>query len=155
MSTRRPYELTEEDQRIVDKLVAEFTSADHLRRHVDFLYRHGSMYLVRNRNLLFHGCVPLNEDGTFTSVNCLGTWRSGRDYLDFCDEIARRAWRMRDADAVLARNAGIVSETDRFDVAESRRMVGDTDTGVQIREQIRDLHQLLDAYRTGVLEERR
>lgn len=58
-------------------------------------------------------------------------------------------------DAVLARNADIVSETDRFDVAESRRMVGDTDTGVQIREQIRDLHQLLDAYRTGVLEERR
>lgn len=48
-----------------------------------------------------------------------------------------------------------MSETDRFDVAESRRMVGDTDTGVQIREQIRDLHQLLDAYRTGVLEERR
>lgn len=84
----------------MDKLVAEFTSADHLRRHVDFLYRHGSMYLVRNRNLLFHGCVPLNEDGTFTSVNCLGTWRSGRDYLDFCDEIARRAWRMRDADAL-------------------------------------------------------
>ncbi|UEA45564.1 fructose-bisphosphatase class III [Collinsella stercoris] len=286
LDLEHPYELTEEEQRIVDKLVAEFTSADHLRRHVDFLYRHGSMYLVRNRNLLFHGCVPLNEDGTFTSVNCLGTWRSGRDYLDFCDEIARRAWRMRDAaaldwmwylwigmkspasgrlvktferayiddpaswvepmdpyfeltrderacdaimaefglapgeghiinghtpvhaaegeqpirangrllvidggfcsayhhktgiagytlisssrgcrlkahqafesvDAVLARNADIVSETDRFDVAESRRMVGDTDTGVQIREQIRDLHQLLDAYRTGVLEERR
>ncbi len=286
LDPERPYELTEEEQRIADKLVAEFTSADHLRRHVDFLYRHGSMYLVRNRNLLFHGCVPLNEDGTFTSVNCLGTWRSGRDYLDFCDEIARRAWRTRDADAldwmwylwigmkspasgrlvktferayiddpaswvepmdpyfeltrdervcdaimaefglapgeghiinghtpvhaaegeqpirangrllvidggfcsayhpktgiagytlisssrgcrlkahqafesveaVLARNADIVSETDRFDVAESRRMVGDTDTGVQIREQIRDLHQLLDAYRTGVLEERR
>lgn len=95
MSTRHSYELTEEEQRIVDKLVAELTSADHLRRHVDFLYRHGSMYLVRNRNLLFHGCVPLNEDGTFMSVNCLGTWRSGRDYLDFCDEIARRTRRSR------------------------------------------------------------
>ncbi|MFR2950632.1 MAG: hypothetical protein ACLTKG_04445 [Collinsella intestinalis] len=23
-------------------------------------------------------------------------WRSGRDYLDYCDEIARRAWRERD-----------------------------------------------------------
>ena len=280
-----PYELTADERHIVDKLVAEFTCADHLRRHIDFLYSHGSMYLMRNRNLLFHGCVPMNEDGTFSSMNCLGTWRSGRDYLDFCDEIARRAWRTRDADAldwmwylwigmkspasgrlvktferayiddpatwaepmdpyfeltrderacdaimtefgmapgeghiinghtpvhaaegeqpirangrllvidggfcsayhpktgiagytlisssrgcrlkahqafesveaVLARNADIVSETDRFDVAERRRMVGDTDTGIEIREQIRDLRSLLDAYRTGVIEER-
>ncbi len=58
------------------------------------------MYLVRNHNLLFHGCVPLNEDGTFSSMNCLGTWRSGRDYLDFCDEIARRAWRERNEDSL-------------------------------------------------------
>ena len=55
---------------------------------------------VRNGNLLFHGCVPLNEDGTFASMNCEGTWRSGRDYLDFCDEIARRAWRDRDRSAL-------------------------------------------------------
>ena len=57
-------------------------------------------------------------------------------------------------EAVLTRNADIVSETDRFDVAERRRMVSDTDTGVQIREQIADLRALLEAYRTGVLEER-
>ena len=285
LDPEHPYELTPEEARIVEKLVAEFTSADHLRRHIEFLYSHGSMYLVRNHNLLFHGCVPLNEDGTFSSMNCLGTWRSGRDYLDFCDEIARRAWRERNEDsldwmwylwigmkspasgrlvktfersyiddpdcwvepmdpyfeltkdetmcdaimaefgvsagsghivnghtpvhtaegeqpirangrllvidggfcsayhpktgiagytlisssrgcrlkahqafesveAVLTRNADIVSETDRFDVAERRRMVSDTDTGVRIREQISDLRALLEAYRTGTLDER-
>ena len=57
-------------------------------------------------------------------------------------------------EAVLTRNADIVSETDRFDVAERRRMVSDTDTGVQIREQISDLRALLEAYRTGTLDER-
>ena len=57
-------------------------------------------------------------------------------------------------EAVLTRNAEIVSETDRFDVAERRRMVSDTDTGVQIREQISDLRALLEAYRTGTLDER-
>lgn len=97
LDPEHPYELTPEERRIVDKLVVEFTSSDHLRRHVEFLFRNGSMYLVRNGNLLFHGCVPLNEDGTFASMNCEGTWRSGRDYLDFCDEIARRAWRDRSA----------------------------------------------------------
>ena len=55
---------------------------------------------MSSNNLLFHGCVPLNEDGTFASVNCEGTWRSGRDYLDFCDHIARRAWRDHDRDAL-------------------------------------------------------
>ncbi len=96
----RPYELDEDEQRIVDKLVAEFTTADHLHRHINLLYSHGSMYLAHNHDLLFHGCVPMNDDGTFSSMNCLGTWRSGRDYLDFCDEIARRAWRTRDQDAL-------------------------------------------------------
>ena len=96
----RPYELSDDEQRIVGRLVREFTSASHLGSHVDFLYRHGSMYLVSNGNVLFHGCVPMNGDGTFSSVNCLETWRSGRDYLDFCDEVARRAWRTRERDAL-------------------------------------------------------
>ena len=96
----RPYDLTEEERAIVDKLVAEFTGADHLRRHIEFLYSHGSVYLVRNGNLLFHGCVPMNDDGTFSSSNCMGTYRSGRDYLDFCDNVARRAWRTRERDAL-------------------------------------------------------
>lgn len=95
-----PYELTPEEACIVQKLVDEFTGTDHLHSHIDFLYRHGSVYLVSNNNLLFHGCVPLNEDGTFASVNCEGTWRSGRDYLDFCDHIARRAWRDHDRNAL-------------------------------------------------------
>ena len=95
-----PYTLTPQEQHIIDKLVSEFVTADHLHRHIDFLYTHGSMYKVTNGNLLFHGCVPLNEDGTFSSMNCLGTWHAGRDYLDFCDRIARRAWRVGDRDAL-------------------------------------------------------
>lgn len=65
LDPERPYELREDEQHIVDRLVAEFTTADHLHRHVNILYSHGSMYLAHNRNLLFHGCVPMNEDGTF------------------------------------------------------------------------------------------
>lgn len=95
-----PYTLTPQEQHIIDKLVSEFVTADHLHRHIDFLYTHGSMYKVANGNLLFHGCVPLNEDGTFSSMNCLGTWHAGHDYLDFCDRIARRAWRVGDRDAL-------------------------------------------------------
>ena len=285
LDLEHPYELSADEQRIMDKLVYEFTHTDHLHRHIDYLYRHGSMYLVRNGNLLFHGCIPMNADGTFASMNCMGTWRAGRDYLDFCDAIARRAWREHDQEALdwmwylwvgyrspasgrivktfersyiadestwdepmdpyfevtkeipacdailrefgltpgyghivnghtpvktikgespiradgrllvidggfcqayhpktgiagytlisssrgmrlkaheafksveeaLERNADIQSETTRFDVPKRRLMVSDTDTGEDIRNQINDLRQLLEAYRTGVLPER-
>lgn len=100
LDSAHPYRLTEGEQRIVDKLVYEFTSDDRLSRHVEFLYSHGSIYLARNGNLLFHGCVPMNEDGTFSSMNCMGTWRAGKDYLDFCDRIARKAWRDRNQEAL-------------------------------------------------------
>ena len=100
LDPEHPYRLTDEEQRIVDKLIYEFTSDDRLCRHVEFLYSHGTIYLARNGNLLFHGCVPMNEDGTFSSMNCMGTWRAGRDYLDFCDHIARKAWRDRSQEAL-------------------------------------------------------
>ena len=281
-----PYALTDEEREIVDKLVSEFTGSDHLQRHIGLLYSQGSMYLVSNDNLLFHGCVPMNEDGTFSAVNCMGTWRSGRDYMDFCDSIARRAWRDRDRDALdwmwylwigfkspasgrlvktferayiadkstwkepmdpyftlteeagpcdtvlrefgiypggghiinghtpvktlageqpvradgkllvidggfcaayhpatgiagytlisssrgmrikaheafrsvedaIVRNVDIQSETTSFEPHEQRIMVSDTDTGDEIRAQISDLRQLLDAYRSGLLPETR
>ena len=87
-----PYALTDGERRVVDGLVRAFQESDRLRRHVDFLYDHGSVYLACNGNLLFHGCIPMTEDGGFAGVECEGVMRSGRDYLDFCDRIARRAW---------------------------------------------------------------
>ena len=57
-------------------------------------------------------------------------------------------------DEALARNADIQSETFRFATSDRRIMVSDTDTGAEIREQIADLRMLLDAYRSGLLEER-
>ncbi|AEB06842.1 Fructose-bisphosphatase [Coriobacterium glomerans PW2] len=100
LDPEHPFELSFPEQRIVERLVAEFTAADRLREHMNFLYTHGSIYLVNNNNLLFHGCVPMREDGTFTCMECDGVWRSGRDYLDFCDAIARRAWSERDREAL-------------------------------------------------------
>ncbi|MBQ9059251.1 MAG: fructose-1,6-bisphosphatase [Atopobiaceae bacterium] len=92
-----PYTLTPEEREVMDGLVRSFLDSERLQRHIDFLYDHGSMYLVANDNLLFHGCLPMNEDGTFRMVQCAkGSMRSGRNYFDFCERIARRAWHHRD-----------------------------------------------------------
>ena len=91
-----PYELTGEERAVMDGLVASFRESTRLHAHVAFLYEKGSVYLVHNGNLLFHGCVPLEDDGSLTTVTADGVARSGRDYLDWCDRVARRAWHTGD-----------------------------------------------------------
>lgn len=99
--TGDPFALSKEEQDIVDKLANAFSQSDRLRRHVGFLYETGSIYLVHNGNLLFHGCLPLTPEGKFAHVACDdGVKRSGKDYLDFCDRIARRAWKTGEQEAL-------------------------------------------------------
>ena len=95
-----PYALTPEEREIVDGIMASFQDSALLRKHVDFLYEKGSVYLVYNDNLIFHGCIPLNADGTFRAIRCGDTMLSGRSFLDFCDSIARRAWYEGDEEAL-------------------------------------------------------
>jgi len=86
------YELTEEERHIIDDLRSYFLESKALQRHVDYLYERGSMYMCYNGNLLFHGCVPMNEDGSFRTITYRGEGYTGRAWMDFCEEKARAAW---------------------------------------------------------------
>ncbi|MFI3331094.1 MAG: fructose-1,6-bisphosphatase [Rikenellaceae bacterium] len=97
-----PYVLTEEERELVDKLHASFARSEKLQKHVDCLYKLGSLYLVINNNLLFHASIPLNEDGSFKSVEILGEYFSGRAFMDRVDKIARDAFFNRDNATVRA-----------------------------------------------------
>ena len=90
-----PYALSAEEQELIDRLVDAFTGNVRLKRHIEFLYEKGSVYLTCNRNLLFHGCVPMNDDGTFAAILSDGEQHAGKCLFDFCDNVARRAWRTR------------------------------------------------------------
>ena len=88
-----PYALTPAEQSLIDSLTHSFRHSKALRRHVEFLYNDGSLYKVCNGNLLFHGCVPMNPDGSFEEVTSFdGVTRKGRRYMDFCDKTARAAF---------------------------------------------------------------
>lgn len=91
IDVNNPYELTAEEQHIIDHLTADFVNSTALKKHMDFLYSHGSMYKVYNGNLLYHGCVPLDEEGNFDEYEYIGKIYKGRAYLDFCDSMARKA----------------------------------------------------------------
>lgn len=84
-----PYELTSQEASIVNQLVKSFTNSFKLQRHIRFLYGVGSIYLVFNGNLMFHGCVPMNEDGSFLSLEVDDKNVSGRELFDTADRLAR------------------------------------------------------------------
>ena len=87
-----PYRLTPEEEVVIDRLRHAFVHCEKLQNHVRFLFAKGSMYKIYNSNLLYHGCVPVDEDGNFQSVNIYGKKYSGRKLYDVLDEYARKGF---------------------------------------------------------------
>lgn len=87
-----PYQLTPEEEEVIMKLRASFTSNLKLEEHVNFLFDKGSIYLKYNNNLLFHGCIPTDDDGVFTAVKVNGKYYSGRALLDKYERMLRKTY---------------------------------------------------------------
>ena len=69
-----PYELTKTEKRVMEQLKNAFMASEKLKRHIDFLFAKGGMYKCCNNNLLLHGCIPMNKDGSFMEFdtgNCV------------------------------------------------------------------------------------
>ncbi len=95
-----PYALTDEEQQVISGLCDSFRQSLRLRSHISFLYAQGRLYRRYNGNLLFHGCVPMDEDGSF-HVKCLeGQRLSGPALMDYADMMARRAFHEGDQKAL-------------------------------------------------------
>lgn len=87
-----PYELTPEETEVMERLRQAFTRCDKLQKDVRFLFSKGRLYKVYNSNLLYHGCVPLDEEGSFLKVNVFGKEYSGKALYDILDTYARRGY---------------------------------------------------------------
>lgn len=87
-----PYKLTAAEAELMEGLKASFQHSEKLQKHIKFLFRRGNMYLTCNGNLLYHGCIPMNADGSFTEVELCGQRVSGKALLDMCEQIARSGY---------------------------------------------------------------
>jgi len=92
INTKNPFELTNEEKKLIDKLQSSFVNSDKLQKHVLFLFNKGRIYLTYNSNLLFHGCIPLNKDKTFKSMVINGEEYRGKKLLDKFDSLAREGY---------------------------------------------------------------
>ena len=87
-----PLALTRAETELMKTIAASFRHSERLEKHIRFLYSHGSMYLRINSNLLYHGCIPLTEDGRFDAVQFRSKPHAGRKYLQYLDGVVRSAY---------------------------------------------------------------
>ena len=87
-----PYELTEEELHVITQLTDSFRHSEKLQKHTRFLYSKGGLYKVINGNLLFHGCIPMNSDGSLMTFTIGGKERRGRAFCDYAEKTARKAY---------------------------------------------------------------
>ncbi len=87
-----PYELTEEENHVIGQLTDSFRNSEKLQKHIRFLYSKGGLYKIINGNLLFHGCIPMNPDGSLMTFTIGGKERRGKAFLDYAEKTARKAY---------------------------------------------------------------
>ena len=85
-----PYELSKEELFVMRALEASFKHSEKLQTHIKFLFDHGSLFKIVNGNLLYHGCVPMTQDGEFIDVKLAGEAHHGRALLEYLDDQMRK-----------------------------------------------------------------
>lgn len=87
-----PYRLTPEEEEIMTRLERAFANCEKLQQHMRFLLTKGGLYKVYNDNLLYHGCVPLNEDGSLKEVEIYGKTYCGKELYDVLESYVRKGF---------------------------------------------------------------
>lgn len=87
-----PYKLTEEEKEVINHLERSFVNSEKLQKHSQFLFSKGSVYLKHNSNLLYHGCMPLDDKGNLREIEFSGKKYSGKSLMDACERFAREGY---------------------------------------------------------------
>ena len=89
---KNPDVLSPAEHTVIEKLRLSFVNSKKLQQHARFLFSAGSIYLAHDGNLLYHGCIAMNDDGEFRSFNVEEKSFSGKEFLDRVDRIARQGY---------------------------------------------------------------
>ena len=87
-----PYSLTSAEQHVVERLKVAFLHSEKLQQHTRFLFNKGSMYKTYNGNLLYHGCIPMIEDGSFKSLRLDNREVAGKELMEKLHRLARQGF---------------------------------------------------------------
>ena len=100
ININNPYELTSEEKEVMDRLTESFMHSPSLNKHLNYLYTKGEMYTIFNNNLLFHGCIPTEENGELKIVEFMGKKLKGKDYFNEINEVVNKVFATRQPELV-------------------------------------------------------
>lgn len=86
-----PYEFHLGEELIIFDLLHQLQNSERFKNHIDFLVKEGSLYTTYNNNLLFHGCIPCDEEGNFLEIELHGKKYSGKSLMDFYYEAIQKS----------------------------------------------------------------
>lgn len=93
-----PLKLTKREEELLRTLQMSFLHSARLQRHIKFIYSHGGVYKICNKNLLYHGCIPMKKDGSFESITFDGIPYSGKALMDYIDRMVQTAYFLPEGD---------------------------------------------------------
>ncbi len=77
-----PYALSGDERTCLDRLRHAFLTSPKLWAQMCWMVAQGRMHLAREENLIFHGCVPVDEDGAFLAMPVAGEPLAGKALFD-------------------------------------------------------------------------
>lgn len=84
--------LSQKEKDVMDSLLFSFKNSEKLQKHIQFLLEKGTIYLKRNSNLMYHGCIPLDENGNLREVTIFNKKLKGKELLDYLEQICREGY---------------------------------------------------------------
>lgn len=91
-----PNQLSADEAACIERLQRSFLQSPVLWQQMRYIARKGCMWLRRDENLVFHGCVPVDEQGEFLEFEVNGQRRKGRALFDELNLVVQRAVRTND-----------------------------------------------------------
>ncbi|MEX2464230.1 MAG: fructose-1,6-bisphosphatase [Balneolaceae bacterium] len=92
INPQNPYELTDYESKVMQKIELSFANSERLQTHIRFLYSIGSMYQTYNGNLLYHGCIPMNSDGTLRHFDFDKKDHTPKEFMDRLERLVRQGY---------------------------------------------------------------
>ena len=90
-----PSRLNPAEQECIDALTESFLASPVLWKHMTYLAKKGRMALVRDLALIFHGCIPCDQQGNFLDFPVDGVPRKGKELFDAIDISVQRAFQSK------------------------------------------------------------
>jgi len=90
---QHPTALSPEEAACMARLKRSFLESQVLWEQMQYVAHHGASYLIRDNHLIFHGCVPVDEQGALLTMSIDGVPHTGKAIFDALNTVVHRAFR--------------------------------------------------------------